>query len=62
MIDNLESAYSALRRNTRRQTMSDDLYDEMELILDDDNDRIYSDFDEFYSAFSDRYRYTVSAK
>lgn len=62
MIDNLESAYSKLRSNTRRQTMSDDLYDEMELIIDDDNDRIYSDFNEFYNAFLDWYRYTVSVR
>ncbi len=62
MIDKLKSRYSNLRNSSRRNTMSDDLYDEMELILDDDNDRIYDDFDEFNAAWLDRYRYTISIR
>jgi hypothetical protein len=62
MIDNLKSRYTNLRNSSRRNTMSDDLYDEMWLILDDDNDRIYDDFDAFNEAWLDRYRYTVSTR
>ena len=62
MINNLEKTYPRLINNSRRQNMSDDLYDEMGLVLDDDNDRMYSDFDEFYDAFLEWYRYTVSIK
>jgi hypothetical protein len=42
--------------------MADDIYDEMEKVLEDDNDREYKDFMDFYNAFLDRYRYTVSVR
>ena len=62
MITNLESRYSKLRNSSRRQTMSDDLYDAMDEIVNDDNNKIYDNFDDFYSAWLDRYRYTISIR
>lgn len=62
MITNLKASYYKLRTNTTWINMSNDLKDEMELILDDDDDKEYDDFNEFYNAFVDRYRYTVSIR
>ncbi len=62
MIINLKTTYYKLRTSTTWINMSNDLKDEMELILDNDNDKEYDDFNEFYNAFVDRYRYTVSIR
>lgn len=62
MIQDLEDQYSRLRTNTRWQTMSDDLYDDMKDILDDASDRTYDDYDEFYAGFLAWYRYTISVR
>ncbi len=62
MISNLESTYSALRTNTRRQNMVDDLKTAMEEIIDDDSNKTYDNFDDFYNAWLDRYRYTISVR
>ena len=62
MISNLENTYSTLRNNTRRHTMSDDLYDAMQEIIDDDDTKTYDNFRDFYAAFLDRYRYTISVR
>lgn len=42
--------------------MADKIYEEMEKVLEDDDDREYEDFMDFYNAFLDRYRYTVSVR
>jgi hypothetical protein len=62
MISNLESTYSRLRSSTRRQEMSDDLKAAMQEIIDDDNSKTYDNFTDFYNAFSDWYRYTISIR
>ncbi len=62
MIDQLEDQSSVLRNSSRRQTMSDDLKTAMEEIIDDDINKTYDNFDDFYSAWLDRYRYTNSIK
>ena len=61
-INRLEDRYSRLENSSRRQSMADDIYDEMEKVLEDDNDREYKDFMDFYNAFLDRYRYTTSIR
>jgi hypothetical protein len=61
-INRLEDRYPNLEDSSRRQSMADDIYDEMELVLDDDDDREYKDFMDFYNTFLDRYRYTVSVR
>ena len=58
-ISELESGSYKLRNNTTRQNMSDDLYDEMKKIIDDDSDKLYDNMDEFETAFNKRYKYTT---
>jgi len=62
MITNLENQYSKLKSSTRRQTMSDDLRAAMREIINDNSSKTYDTFDEFYAAFLDRYRYTISIR
>jgi hypothetical protein len=62
MITELKSDYPILRTHTTRLNMSNDLYDEMEKILNNENTREYYNFDSFYDAFLDRYRYTVDIR
>lgn len=62
MISNMENTYPLLRSNTRRQTMSDDLKSAMQEIIDNDNNKTYNNFTDFYAAFLDRYRYTISVR
>ncbi|MFZ2150609.1 MAG: hypothetical protein WAZ12_04230 [Candidatus Absconditicoccaceae bacterium] len=58
-INQLEDDYSELSNDDTRQNMSDDLYDEMENIINGD-DSIYNNYDEFYNeGFSDRRDYTT---
>ena len=62
MINNLENDYSNLRNSTRRQNMSDDLKVAMQEIIDDESNKTYDNFDDFYAAFLDWYRYTISIR
>ena len=62
MISTLEDTYPALNNNNQRRTTSDNLYNEMELIINDDNDRIYKYFNDFYNAWSNWYRFTIGNK
>jgi hypothetical protein len=39
--------------------MSDDLYDNMEDVIDDKNNREFDDYDEFFEAFEEWYSYTL---
>jgi hypothetical protein len=41
--------------------MSDDLYDEMENIVNWD-DSVYDNYDDFYDAFLNRYSYTIRVR
>lgn len=59
MITNLKTEYPTLKTHTTRLNMSNDLYDEMEKILNNESNREYDDYDSFYDAFLDRYNYTV---
>lgn len=61
-ISALENKYSKLRNSTRWQTMSDDLKDAMEEIINDESNKTYDNYDEFMDAWNDRYRYTISIK
>ena len=61
-VQRLEDRYPRLENSSRRQSMADDIYDEMEKVLEDDENREYEDFMDFYNAFLDRYRYTVSVR
>ena len=62
LIGDLENQYSRLRNSTRRQTMWDELKVAMQEIIDDDTNKTYDNFDDFYAAWLDRYRYTNSIK
>jgi hypothetical protein len=62
MVNNLENNYSKLRSNSRRKTMSDDLKIAMKEIIDDKSNKRYDNFADFYAAFLDRYRYTISVR
>jgi len=62
MITSLESRYSNLRNSTRRQTMGDDLKIAMREIVNNNNNKTYDNFDDFYTAWLDWYRYTTSIK
>jgi len=62
MISDLENQSSRLRNSTRRQTMWDNLKVAMQEIIDDDTNKTYDNFDDFYTAWLDRYRYTNSIK
>ena len=61
LIDQLKAEYDNLDNSNYWQTLSDNLYDEMEKILEDDNDR-YEDYDEFNKAFLTWYRYTINTR
>ena len=61
MINNLEDDYPKLKTNNTRQNMSDDLYDEMENIVNWD-DSVYDNYDDFYDAFLNRYSYTIRVR
>ena len=62
MINNLENQYPKLNSSSRRHTMSDDLKSAMNEIINDSSTKEYSNFDDFYAAFLDRYRYTISIR
>jgi len=61
-ISDLESESYKLRKSSTRQNMSDDLYDEMKKIIDDDSNKLYDNMDEFQTAFNKRYKYTTQNK
>lgn len=62
MISNLERDYPTLRNSSRRQTMSDDFKIAMQEIINDDNNKTYDTFAEFYNAWLDWYRYTIATR
>lgn len=62
MISSLKSMYPRLKTNTTRQNKSDDLYEEMENILEDKSTKQYDDFDAFSEGRAERYRYTISVR
>lgn len=62
MIANLKASYPTLRTHTTRLNMSDDLYEEMGKIINNENNREYNNFNSFYEGFLDRYRYTVDIR
>ena len=62
MINNLQDTYSRLNNSSRRQTMSDDLRVAMQEIIDNDSNKTYDNFTDFYAAFLDWYRYTISVR
>lgn len=61
-INRLVDKYPRLESSTRRNSMADDIYEQLGKVIDDDNDREYSDFMDFYNAFLERYRYTLSIR
>ena len=62
MISSLESRYTNLRNSTRRQTMGSDLKIAMKEIINNNTNKTYDNFDDFYTAWLDWYRYTTSIK
>jgi hypothetical protein len=62
MISNLKASYPRLRTHTTRLNMSDDLYEEMGKILNNESNREYNSFDSFYDAFLNRYTYTTNVR
>ncbi|HMS91097.1 MAG TPA: hypothetical protein PKC87_02670, partial [Candidatus Absconditabacterales bacterium] len=62
MINDLEDDYANLRNSTTRHNMSDDLKEAMEEIINNEYNKTYDTFDEFYDAWLDWYRYTISIR
>ena len=58
----LKNKYWKLKYDNNREDISNDFYIEMWKVLDDDNDKEYDDYDEFFDAFINRYTYTLDAK
>lgn len=61
LIADLKDKYPKLRNNSTRQTRADDLYNEMFKITRN-NSSIYSNYDQFFVAFRDRYVYTLQVR
>ena len=61
-INNLENQYSSLQNNSRRQTMSNNLRTAMQEIINNTTNKTYDNFTDFYNAFLDRYKYTISVR
>ena len=61
-ISTLRSSSYNLRNDTYRQNMSDNLRSEMGKILNNDNARLYTSYNQFQSAFANWYSYTTSHK
>ena len=62
MIEALEDRYSALEDSTRRHTMSDNFKEAMKEIIDDEDNRTYEDYNDFWDGWLERYRYTVNLR
>ena len=62
MMSSLKSTYSRLNNNAGRQTMSNNLKTAMQEIIDNDSNKAYDNFADFYTAFLDWYRYTISIR
>jgi len=62
LINSLKKSSSKLRYNQTRINLSNDLKKEMGKILDDDDDKEYDDYEEFWAAFNYRYSYTLRNK
>ncbi|MEI8008735.1 MAG: hypothetical protein WCI00_05055, partial [bacterium] len=62
MISSLENTYSRLNNNAGRQTMSNNFKTAMQEIIDNDSNKTYDNFTDFYAAFLDWYRYTTSIR
>jgi hypothetical protein len=58
VIDELEDSYIALRNDDQRQDDQEELYEEMDNIIDGRNS-IYEDYDDFYDGFVQWYSYTL---
>jgi len=61
LIDDMKSKYSRLRNNSTWNTRQTDLYNEMFKITRN-NYSIYSNYDQFFVAFRDRYVYTLQVR
>ncbi len=61
-ITSLKNGSSNLRYNTTRQSMSDNLKTQMGKILNNDSSRSYDNYDQYQTAFSNRYEYTIQHK
>ena len=61
-ISTLRNGSYNLKNDTYRQNMSDNLKSEMNKILNNDNSRLYTNYNQFQSAFANWYSYTISHK
>ena len=62
MINNLQNNYPRLSSNNIRQNMSSNLYSAMQQIINNNSIKTYYNFNDFYNAFLDWYKYTVSTR
>lgn len=62
MINNLKNRYSRLQNNSRRQNMSDNIKNAAQQIINNNSYKTYNNFTDFYAAFLDWYRYTISIR
>ena len=61
LVADLKDKYPRLRNNSTRQTRADDLYREM-FNITRNNYSIYTNYDQFFVAFRDRYVYTLQVR
>ncbi len=59
LIDALEKENSSLKRNTTWQKQTDELYENIEDVVDDERNREFDDYDDFYDDFIAWYNYTL---
>ncbi|HBB04272.1 TPA: hypothetical protein DCZ39_05270 [Patescibacteria group bacterium] len=62
MINDLKNRYSILKTNAKRQNMSDNIKYSAQEIINNNSTKKYDNFTDFYAAFLDWYRYTISVR
>ncbi|MFA7298815.1 MAG: hypothetical protein WC010_04185, partial [Candidatus Absconditabacterales bacterium] len=62
MIIKMKDTYPILKTHTSRKNMSDKLRESMIEIINNDSNKTYDNFTEFYAGFLARYRYTIDVR
>lgn len=59
LVSSFKSNYSNLRNDEDRVDMANEIYDNMKDVIDDNNNREYDKYNDYYDAIMDRYTYTI---
>jgi len=62
IIDQLEKDYRKLRYSTEREKESDDFYNNMAEIVNNDNQKTFKNYDDFFDTFLNRYSLTIETR